>query len=428
MDTSHSTSGGNGHGALAASAVVRERLVRLGPADAPAEAARPAGTAYRQAVVLVGGQGTRLRPITCRVPKPVTPLLGRPFIAYVLENLARHGVEDVVLSCGHLAEAIEAQIGDGERFGLRVRYAVETSPLGTAGALLVARPLLGQGGFLVLNGDVLCDADLTGLLAFHRERGGDATLLVTPVEDARRYGLVELGGDGRVAAFLEKPGAEWAGPGLINAGAYVLEPRVLDLVPERGACSLERDVFPQLVVGGRLCGYVGAGYWRDIGTPESYLGAHLDLLRARPPLAAVDALAGAHDFVSAAAYVEEGAELTPPVHVDEGALVCAGARVGPSAVIGRFTRVCAGAQVRESVIQDHVVVGADAVVERSIVVRLARLGAACRLTDAVVGEGCRLGAHNVLANGVSLYPYVVLPDESVQFRELPVRAGVPPAD
>ena len=248
--------------------------------DTVNDSSSPRGSnAYRQAVILVGGEGSRLRPITSRVPKPAAPLLGRPFISYILENLVRHGVDRVVFSTGYLAAAIEAEVGDGGRYGLDVRYASEDSPLGTAGAIKNAASELRPGGFLVLNGDILTDADLSAIVAFHRERNAAATLLTTAVDDPSRYGLVDVRTDGRVASFVEKPGDDWPGPGLINAGVYVLEHEVLDLVPSRQEFSIERGVFPSLAASGSLYAFVGTGYWRDIGTPQSYLHAHFDLLR-----------------------------------------------------------------------------------------------------------------------------------------------------
>jgi NDP-sugar pyrophosphorylase family protein len=201
----------------------------------------------RQAVILVGGEGTRLRPVTSRVPKPVAPVVERPFVAYILDNLARHGVERAVFSTGFLAEAIEAVIGDGAGYGLEVDYAVEDEPLGTAGAIANCQDKLENGSFYVFNGDVLSDVDLSALAASHVARGGMGTIFLTPVEDPRRYGLVELREDGAIASFLEKPG-EWEGTALINAGVYVLEPEVLEMIPRGRLFSIERGVFPKLAL------------------------------------------------------------------------------------------------------------------------------------------------------------------------------------
>jgi mannose-1-phosphate guanylyltransferase len=379
------------------------------------EAGEDERTAYRQAVILVGGEGTRLRPITSRVPKPAAPVMGRPFISYILENLARHGVERVVFSTGYLAAAIEAEIGDGSRYGLEARYAFEDTPLGTAGAIRNAEPELGPGGFLVFNGDILSDVDLSALVGFHRTSRGAATLLTTRVADPRRYGLVDLGPDGRVAAFLEKPGPDRLGPGLINAGVYVLEHEVLDMIPPARQFSIEREVFPDLAALGRLYAFVGTGYWRDIGTPQSYLEAHFDLLGNS--LVTGARRDGRPLSVSRGARIEPGAWIVPPAHVESGVVIGANARVGPWTVVGRDSRVGPGARIVASVLQEGVDVGRDAVVERSVIVRHAIVGAGSQLRDVVIGEACAIGAGNVLANGLNLFPEAVLPDHSVKFRD-----------
>lgn len=371
-----------------------------------------------QAVVLVGGEGTRLRPITCRVPKPVAPVLERPMLVYLLEHLARFGIQRVVFSTGFLAEAIRAVVGDGSVFGLDVRYVVEEQPLGTAGAIKNAQSELDQGSFLALNGDVLSEADFAGLVDFHRAHAALGTILLTPVEDPRRYGMVDLGVDGKVLEFLEKPSSDVMGGALINAGVYVLEPEVLDLIPPGRNYSIERGVFPGLASLGTLFGYVGGSYWRDMGTPDSYLEAHFDILQRtfEAPLAGRPGDSYVH--VSPEAAVEEGARIVPPAYVGPGARVANGARVGPLAVVGRGCVVEEKATVVESVLQEDVRVGAGASVARTVIVRGASIGAGSQVSHAVIGERCRVGADNQLANGLCLYPEVTVPDGSMKFREI----------
>jgi len=369
-----------------------------------------------QAIILVGGEGTRLRPVTSRVPKPVAPVVERPFVAYILDDLARHGVERAIFSTGFLAAAIEAQIGDGAGYGLRVDYAVETEPLGTAGAVANCADKLDDGSFYVFNGDVLSDVDLTALAALHAGKGGMGTIFLTPVEDPRRYGLVELREDGSVASFLEKPG-EWEGAALINAGVYVLEHEVLEMIPRGRLFSIERGVFPRLAQAGSLYGYVDSGYWRDIGTPESYLQAHFDILERTVNTAVADMLGEQYLYVAPSADIDARARVVPPCYVGENARVDAGARVGPLAVLGAGAVVAEGATILESVIQAGVVIGAHAQVERSIVVRESSVGAGTQLHSAVIGEGCRVGAGNRLVGGICVYPETTLPDNSIQFHE-----------
>jgi mannose-1-phosphate guanylyltransferase len=380
----------------------------------------PGDSSCAQAVVLVGGEGTRLRPITSRVPKPVVPLVGRPFVGYILENLARHGVRRAVFSAGYLAHALEGSIGDGERYGLAVRYVVEDQPLGTAGAIKNVQAELDDGCLYAFNGDVLTDVDLTAMTAFHRERGGLATILLTRVDDPRRYGLVEIDDDGRVVEFVEKPGAEYAVPAhgaLINAGVYLLEPEVLDMIPAGKQLSIERGVFPQLAAGGRLYAFVSDAYWRDIGTPDSYLQAHFDLLQSTIATSVSRDVGSSYLFVAPDAVVEPGAKVIPPAHVGAGTTLAAGSRVGPLAVIGEGCVVERGAEVTESVVQDGVTIGARASVERSVIVSGASLGENTHLVNAVIGDGCRVGADNVIANGCCLFPETVLADGAMKFRE-----------
>jgi mannose-1-phosphate guanylyltransferase len=369
-----------------------------------------------QAVILVGGEGTRLRPITSRVPKPVAPVVDRPFVAYILDTLVRHGVELAIFSTGFLAEAIEEEIGDGSAYGLCVEYAVENEPLGTAGAIANCDGHLHDGAFYVFNGDVLSDVDLTALATFHRDRGGMGTIFLTPVEDPRRYGLVELRADGAVASFLEKPG-EWEGTALINAGVYVLEPEVLEMIPRGRIFSIERGVFPPLAQAGSLYGHAERGYWRDIGTPESYLQAHFDILEGTVQTAVTDLLGEHYVYVAPSAQVDPGARLVPPVYVGAGARVRGGTRVGPLAVIGAGSTVGEGATVIESVLQSGVVVGTHAHVERSVVVRDSAIGSGTHLEAAIVGQECTVGAGNRLEGGICLFPGTLLADSSIHFTD-----------
>jgi mannose-1-phosphate guanylyltransferase len=324
-----------------------------------------------QAIVLVGGEGTRLRPLTETVPKPALTLVDRPFLAYMIEWLAGHGVSDVVLACGFLPDVLrEALAGEEERAGVSISYVVEPERRGTAGAIRFAADELGdrlEDRFLALNGDVLTDLDLTALLRAHDERGARATLGLYPVEDSSAYGLVHSDPDGAVLEFLEKTGE--AVPGEINAGMYALERSVLEMIPSGEEVSIERDVFPRLV-GEGLHGLGLDGYWMDIGTPERYLQASWDILEGR---------------------VETRVEPTAPgVLIDADAEVAADARVGPRVVLGAGCRVEAGAGVRDSVLLDGCVVGEGAQVSGSILSRGVEVAAAARLEGAVLGRDERV--------------------------------------
>ncbi len=353
------------------------------------------------AVILVGGEGTRLRPLTARTPKPMLPLVDRPLLAYTFEHLARHGVDRAILSCGYLPTSIESHFGD--RHGvLAVSYRVEPTPLGTGGGIRFGAEGISET-FVALNGDVLHGADLGAMLAFHRERGAAGTILLAPVEDPSRYGLVRCAEDGRVRAFVEKPRAEEIDTNLINAGLYVLEPGVLELIEPDRAVSIERDVFPRLVEAGSLYGFRLDGYWRDIGTPESYLDAHRDVLERNFASELGNSLGSDYTLVAPDAKVAEGARLVPPVYVGAGAVIETGARIGSLAVVGAGAWIGARAEIDSSVVAAGARVGEATTVVGSIVGEHADVGSDCQIRGlSVVGPGARVGEGNMLDHGIRI--------------------------
>jgi mannose-1-phosphate guanylyltransferase len=317
-----------------------------------------------QAIVLVGGQGTRLRPLTASVPKPALTLVDRPFLAYMIEWLAAHGVSEVVLACGFLPEALrDALAGEEDRAGVSIRYVVEPEPLGTAGAIRFAAAELGgelDERFLALNGDVLTDLDLTALLRAHAESGARATIGLHQVEDSSPYGLVRRGEDGSVDQFLEKTGERV--PGEVNAGIYVLERSVLDSVAASQKVSIERDVFPQLA-GSGLHGERLDGYWMDIGTPERYREASWDILEGRVRTRVEPTAPGR--AIAPSAEVADTAILASRLVLGPGCRVEAGAEVRDSILLGRTT-IGEGARVIDSILSPGVDVPAGAVLEGAI--------------------------------------------------------------
>jgi mannose-1-phosphate guanylyltransferase len=324
-----------------------------------------------RALVLAGGEGTRLRPLTLSVPKPVMPLAGRPFLTFMLDWLGRHGVDEAILSCGFLSDAVEQVLGN-EHDGIALSYVVEKEPLGTAGPVRLAAELgLVEDRLLVLNGDALSDIDLTAEVAQHESTGAAATLALVPVEDTSSYGAVPTAPDGQVEAFLEK--MENPPTNRINAGAYVLERSVVERIPP-GHAMFETDVFPRLV-GERLYGFDAAGsYWIDIGTPERYLEATYDLLAGR-----VDSSLPPRD--------ETGSLVTE-------SCITMGARIGPMSVLGRHCVVGAGSVVERSVLHDDVRVGENATVTGAVLAQGVRVG-----DGAHVEEGAVLGADARVAAG-----------------------------
>jgi mannose-1-phosphate guanylyltransferase len=317
-----------------------------------------------QALILAGGEGTRLRPLTYTVPKPVLPLAGRPHVAYVIDWLARHGVDDVIVSCGHLAEGMRRALADLE-LAVQIRFAEEPDARGTAGAIRFAEDMLAQR-FFVLNGDVLCDLDLTAQIEQHESTGARATIALYPVDDPTGYGLVHRHEDGEITEFLEKPEPDQIDTDEINAGAYLLERSVLDEIPPDQAVSIEREVFPKLI-GNGLYGIRLGGYWIDIGTPDRFLEANWDILEGRVETVVGESLDGPK-VVGVGCDVAEDAELRTPC------------------VIGSNARIGDGAVIERSVLLDGCVVEEDAVVSNSILSSGVRVGAGANLEGAVVGQ------------------------------------------
>jgi mannose-1-phosphate guanylyltransferase len=367
-----------------------------------------------QALILAGGKATRLRPLTSKVPKPVVPLVGQPFISYMLEWLCSHGVDEVVMSCGFLADGVRAVLGDGSQFGVRLQYVEEPEPLGTGGALKFAEDLLAER-FFMLNGDVLTDIDLTAQLAQHERTGARATLALISVEDPSAYGLVRCHKDSSVEEFLEKPGPDQTvNTSLVNAGAYIIEREVLaDMAPAGTVISIERDLFPTLVDHG-LYGYEASGYWLDIGTPGRYLQATFDIMESLVTTEVGKRLASARMRLVDGAPVE--GRVVGPAVLGDGCEVGPGAIVGASVVLGRGVKIGEGARVERSVLLDGVTVGPRTRISGSIVSAGAQIGAGCHIDDGVmIGEGVRLGADNTLTAGVRIFPDVTIPEGAIQF-------------
>jgi mannose-1-phosphate guanylyltransferase len=319
-----------------------------------------------KAVVLVGGEGTRLRPLTETIPKPLVPFMNRPFLDHVLDHLAGHGVDEVVCSSPYLEAVFHAFLETRAHRPPSVRWITEAEPLGTAGAIAGAQDLL-DGTFLALNGDILTDMDLGALVEAHRARGAVATIALHPVDDARPFGLVETEAGGRVVAFREKPQRPVAGA--VNAGVYVLDPQALSAVPPGRMVSIERETYPELIARGEpVYAAVAPGYWLDVGTPEAYLRAHADALDGR-----------------IAAYRGAARPTLGP-----GAVVEAGATVGPHVVMGPGAVVAAGGDVDRSVLHRNVTVGGDARVASSILGPGSAVGSGAEVQDAVLGEGARV--------------------------------------
>jgi mannose-1-phosphate guanylyltransferase len=347
------------------------------------------------AVILVGGKGTRLRPLTISAAKPMLPTAGVPFLTHMLSRIAEAGIEHVVLGTSYRAETFESEFGDGSKLGLEIEYVTEVEPLGTGGGIANVAPKLRHDTVMVLNGDVLSGMDLRQMLASHEEREADVTLHLVRVGDARAYGCVPTDADGNVLAFLEKtydPPTDQ-----INAGTYVFKREIIDRIPRGRDVSVEREVFPALLTSGaKVCGFTDFSYWRDMGTPEDFVRGSADLVRGIAPS---PALAGMHGEC----LVHDGASVAPGALLFGGTVVGRGAEIGP------------GVRLDGVVVFEGAKIEAGAVIERSIIGSGTRIGPRALLRDAVIGDGADIGARCELLRGARVWPGVFIPDTGIRY-------------
>ena len=338
-----------------------------------------------RAILLAGGKGSRLRPLTLHTPKPIVPIFDRPFLNYQIDLLRQvPEIDEIVLSLNYQPRRIEEVFGDGADLGIHLRYVVEPSPLGTGGAIKFAAGE-SREPIVVFNGDVFTSVDLKAVIALHRERRAKATIVLTPVENPSAYGLVETDADGNVLAFIEKPNPDEIRCDTINAGIYVLEPDTLERIPKDTSFSIERGYFPSLIANGEtFVAHVDRGYWIDIGTPEKYRQAHRDIMDGRvgvPPFAGAPGTA----IVSPEARVEDGAHILAPCFIDAGTVVKAGATVGPYSVIGRNCHIAEDARVEGAILWPNTWVDREA-----------------RLGEILAGRHCQFG-RNVQINAGAVF-------------------------
>jgi NDP-sugar pyrophosphorylase family protein len=347
-----------------------------------------------KAVILAGGEGTRLRPLTLSVPKPVVPILDRPLLRHQLDLLSAAGIDEIVFSVAYEPRRVRAVFGDGRDLGKSIVYAVETTPLGTGGAVKNAEPHL-DDLTVVLNGDILTDVDLAAVVADHRRSRARATLVLTPVPDPSAFGLVEVDDTGRVRRFIEKPEPSEVTTDTINAGIYVLDTSTLGLMPRGEVHSIERAFFPNLLRRGDLVrAHVHRGYWIDVGTPAKYLQVHRDILRGRFPVCH-EGRPLSDGFAHPSARIDAGAVLEAPCYVGPGCRVEARASLGPEAVLVSDVEVGEGARVQGSVIWAG-----------------CRIGDGSRIEGALLGPGVRVGRNATVAPGAVLGEGSVLSDYS----------------
>jgi mannose-1-phosphate guanylyltransferase/phosphomannomutase len=364
----------------------------------------------RKAIVMAGGQGSRLRPLTLTRPKPLVPVANRPVLAHILDWLRGHGISEVLLTLYYRADDIRRALGDGRSFGLKLTYRVEEEPLGTAGSVKFAQDWIGGDPFLIASGDALTDLDLTTLLRGHRESGAWLTLGLKTVEDPSQYGVVEVDKRGRVTRFQEKPGHGRAFSKLANTGIYCVEPQVLDRIPTGTKYDWSRDVFPQMLAEGLpLYGQTLDGYWCDIGSLNDYRRGQRDALDGAVRVGLPGTVVRPGIWMGPNVRIAPGAVIEGPVLLGAGCKIERDALVLPGSVIGDRTVVRAGACVWNAVLGAECEVGPSAVVRDCVLGEETRVGAACSVSEgAVIGRGCRLTAAMRVGEGQRVEPDQVL--------------------
>ena len=349
-----------------------------------------------KALILAGGFGTRLRPLTLALPKPIVPIFERPFLYYQIDLLRQvPEIDEVILSLNYQPDRIERRIGNGAEIGLPIRYRVESEPLGTGGAIKFASRGI-EDSVLVFNGDVLTQTNLKAVVRHHHECSALATIVLTPVLNPAAYGLVESDERGNVRRFLEKPSLDQITCNTINAGIYVLEPETFDRIPDDLPSSIERDYFPSLVSRGeRFVSYLEQGYWLDIGSPNSYIKAHRDLMSQRCSGGPFDGKAPDFIYRETGSRVSPGAEVQGPCFLGTGCLIESGARIGPESVIG-----------------PRCIIRTDAVIERGILWGDTVVEARATVSDALIGESCKILSDAKVSSGAIIGHGTILSEHS----------------
>lgn len=367
------------------------------------------------AVVLAGGEGTRLRPLTHTVPKAMVPVLNRPFLEHVIEHLARHSVSDAAFTLGYRADQIEAHFASRRFRNVRLHFTREETPLGTAGGVKALSPTLTET-FLVLNGDIFTDLDLTAALEFHRRNRALVTIVLTPADDPTPYGMVETEPGGRIRRFLEKPSPEQVTTVWVNAGTYLMEPSALDLVPQNGHYMFERGLFPTLLErGAPLFAYKSTGFWTDLGTPRRYLDLHKHLLLGRVGTPVPGQVIRPGVWAGRGWEMDASAVLHGPIVLGAGCKVGAGAVLQGPLVMGDGGVIDEDARVSRSVLWAGVRVDDDVEMEGCILGRGVTIGEGSVIRGCVLADGASIGKGNRLERGMTLGPGKRLEDGAVFF-------------
>lgn len=369
-----------------------------------------------KAVILVGGEGTRLRPLTVSTPKPMLPLVNVPFIEYVIRLLKSHGVDEVILSAGYLPSVFDKHLGDGDGLGVKLTYVTEKRPLGTGGAVKNVEKYL-DDTFIVFNGDILTSLNIDQLIEFHRRKKAVATLTLTSVDDPTSYGLVPMDNSGRVTEFLEKPSWDEVTTDLVNAGTYVLEPDILAKIPAGENYSFERGLFPHLVdLKEKIVGFPSEAYWLDIGTPAKYLQAHHDILDGQISSEFPGSEFKRNFWIGEGTEIDDTAVVFGPSVVGKNCKIMANATVFRHTTLADNCRIGAGARLEGCILASNVVVGEGAVIKNSIIAAGTEIGRKVHISDeAIVGENSLIDEDNLLRKGIKIWPDTKLMKNTIRF-------------
>jgi len=362
-----------------------------------------------KAVILVGGEGTRLRPLTCNTTKAMVPVLNKPFLEHLLGYLKGHGVTDIILAMSYLPHRIQGHFGDGAKMGVRLSYLIEKEPLGTAGAVKNADSYLDES-FLMLNGDVFTDLDITAMIDFHRQSQAVATIATTPVDDPTAYGLIETGDGGRITRFLEKPGWKEVTTNMINAGIYILEPGILARIPPQKNVSIERETFQQLLAQGEpMYAYSSSAYWLDMGTPEKYLRLNHDLLLGKA-LSPINVSGGGQSRI------DPSADIKAPVLIGEECVIGPGVEIKGPTVLGPKCEVDEGATIEGAVLWDNVRVGKKVILRNCIAASHSEIHEESEVPDnCVLGDKVVVGKNSKMPQGTRIRPDKRIAPGSISF-------------
>ncbi|NQT30155.1 MAG: NDP-sugar synthase [Candidatus Saganbacteria bacterium] len=339
-----------------------------------------------KAIIIAGGLGTRLRPLTCNTPKPIVPVVNRPFVVHQIELLVKHGIDEVILNLHYLSHEIKKILGDGRHWGIKIHYSIEEHPLGTAGAVKNAEQFFDDGPMVIFNGDILTDINLSKVIAFHREKKAAVTLTLTEVEDPTPFGLILTDKNGRVTKFLEKPSWDMVSVKTINAGIYIVDPKIFKEVPAGKPYSFERELYPSLLKQGvPIFGYPSEAYWIDIGNPHKYSEAHQAILRGEVAVKIIGSRIDGRFWVGADAHID------PTVRIIGPSIIGEKARLGPETEIVDYV-----------VIGDRVTIGAHCTLDHAIIWKGCKIGNHVHLSSCILGANCTIEDGVVIEKGTVL--------------------------